>query len=851
MSLSVGALVVGWCAVGLGAAAAPPAMYFEAELIPAGSEVTDIVQADFNGDGRDDLVVVRRDGFAQIIELLEQSSAGEFNATWQWRIAPGFEPARVDVMDFDHVGGPDLVVSVAPPSLQPVDGEGVFVFANAAGLFDRDDSTVTNQVAPTDSNASIFEPAVCISRDGPQEIVIADVNGDGIDDVVAASGRSEVLAYVFDGEGAARPIVIGPSGLPRYDKLQFGDVDGDGDQDIVLLRESSPSSSGALLLNNGFPHDVVPLEFEPLLTPGQLRDWTGDGIVDVLGFSSGGFTVMAGDGAGGFTEGQSMWAPRLTVERVLDIDRDGHMDLVGRTFSGTSGMVSILYGDEGGAFTDPIFWWPGQGKGGGLAALAQANGGHSLMIGAAEGFAALRWRGARQYAAAQVLYPRSNSSFHRFIAIGDVTGDGHRELVAAVITPHVDVDRVEVWRRAGGVFTFSTSFSYETLHDGVTFPVAPQLVDADDDGDLDLAMSATSMTNNLNDSFLQIDLIENVDGTLVATTARNLYRTCTAVYVPLTLQDLNHDGRLDLAIADPATPNSLCSGPDALNRLVIVPGDGAAFQSDPIETPVGDQPTGFFRIISYIGDLNADGYDDVVVEWPDSQTMSSHSPEPALLPGTNQGYGPASTLDQVAMRYPRIFVDVNDDGFVDVIGRPEESVIRGTLFTGDQIAVQYGLGSGALETPRLLMQLRGFQDIARLTEISLTASGDSALLAIGQTNVGVEARVLPLAASSLDNAALTSVRLPSSSYVGPVESQDLDGDGDHELIFPLGSRIVVFDSAVADTPRFDLDANGVVNGADLAMLLQSWGHRESPCDLNGDAIVDRQDFVLLLAHWSP
>ena len=48
----------------------------------------------------------------------------------------------------------------------------------------------------------------------------------------------------------------------------------------------------------------------------------------------------------------------------------------------------------------------------------------------------------------------------------------------------------------------------------------------------------------------------------------------------------------------------------------------------------------------------------------------------------------------------------------------------------------------------------------------------------------------------------------------------------------------------------DLDGNGVVDAADLAILLGSWGPCVGcPSDLNGDNVVDAADLAMLLGSW--
>jgi len=51
----------------------------------------------------------------------------------------------------------------------------------------------------------------------------------------------------------------------------------------------------------------------------------------------------------------------------------------------------------------------------------------------------------------------------------------------------------------------------------------------------------------------------------------------------------------------------------------------------------------------------------------------------------------------------------------------------------------------------------------------------------------------------------------------------------------------------------DLDGDGVVGGADLGILLDSWGvgGKGGQADLNGDGVVDGADLGILLDAWGP
>lgn len=47
----------------------------------------------------------------------------------------------------------------------------------------------------------------------------------------------------------------------------------------------------------------------------------------------------------------------------------------------------------------------------------------------------------------------------------------------------------------------------------------------------------------------------------------------------------------------------------------------------------------------------------------------------------------------------------------------------------------------------------------------------------------------------------------------------------------------------------DLDANGVIDGSDLALLLGAWGSVDSPFELTGDCVIDAADLAIVLGAW--
>lgn len=69
----------------------------------------------------------------------------------------------------------------------------------------------------------------------------------------------------------------------------------------------------------------------------------------------------------------------------------------------------------------------------------------------------------------------------------------------------------------------------------------------------------------------------------------------------------------------------------------------------------------------------------------------------------------------------------------------------------------------------------------------------------------------------------------------------------------LGSGVVEVSQSGPECPPplvGDLDGDGVVNGADLGIMLTSWGSAGAG-DLNGDGIVDGADLGIILTSWTP
>ncbi len=105
----------------------------------------------------------------------------------------------------------------------------------------------------------------------------------------------------------------------------------------------------------------------------------------------------------------------------------------------------------------------------------------------------------------------------------------------------------------------------------------------------------------------------------------------------------------------------------------------------------------------------------------------------------------------------------------------------------------------------------------------------------------------------------------------PLDIDDLDGDANtteslsldatlrpRRVDLPLANSgsgsapaidIGAFEVQTEDLPDADLNGDGSVNAADLALLLGAWLSVDTPEDLSGDCVVDAADLALLLGQW--
>ena len=187
----------------------------------------DLETGDVTGDGLDDIVVMSGQGLVPNVSVLAQQANGTFGAAAEYSVGGNRLTSGIGVGDVTADGRRDVVASYGGNS---PDGR-VAVFAQSAG-------------------GSLGAPASSASYDIPGAVEVADVDRDGLGDVVVVhEGWGRVGVYpglAGGGLGAEQLYPVPFANDQNPQNLAVGDITGDGWPDIVVADDLN----GLLVLPN-------------------------------------------------------------------------------------------------------------------------------------------------------------------------------------------------------------------------------------------------------------------------------------------------------------------------------------------------------------------------------------------------------------------------------------------------------------------------------------------------------------------------------------------------------------------------------------------------------------------------
>jgi hypothetical protein len=299
-----------------------------------GNEPGGIVAADFNRDGNMDLAVGLNEDTNSVTVLLGDGT-GNFNLAPTTSLADRWIP--VLTADFNQDGIPDLVVSNGSSLMILLgNGDGTFTPANGQPL------------------------SVGSGFGGLLPIQTADLNGDGIPDLVVADSEFDLHAFLGNGDGTFISAASSPlSSQPEIVSMVVGDFNGDGIQDVAFLNDAF-SLSISVYFGNGdgtfSPGPSTPVGPFAGDIPISLAaaDFNGDGNLDltVPNEAASSLVILLGSGDGTFRQPTGSPIPVGAFPEyaaVGDFNGDGIPDILLAQGS-EEGSVNALIGTGDGHF---------------------------------------------------------------------------------------------------------------------------------------------------------------------------------------------------------------------------------------------------------------------------------------------------------------------------------------------------------------------------------------------------------------------------------------------------------------------------------------------------------------------
>jgi hypothetical protein len=496
-----------------------------------------------------------------------------------------------------------------------------------------------------------------------------DVNGDGFSDVIAmGSGPSgEPLLHLFLGGASGPtlapgfPIVVLGSGSPTINAA--GDLNGDGYDDVVVGSPTTTSGEIKIFYGSASGLSTTPVIIASAADDfgeavGTAGDVNGDGYADLIvgapledvvpgvcgsGLDAGRVDVYYGSATG--VSAANVWTLLgcqwtqtggqlgLGVGTAGDVNGDGYDDIIvgapfDRSAGPTRGAIWVVYGSASG-----------------------------LPLGA-NGFGTLVGATKRQPTTDQTAYGIA------VITAGDVNGDGYADVAIGAPgddTFATDGGMVTIFRGSSTGLATGPAFwtvNGTTANANLGATVTPA-GDVNGDGLADLLIGEAT----------QVDLAQSLGTTmnLLPPVAGGLAQPALS-----TAGDLDGDGLSDVVVGNASWSN----GEANEGRIMIFAGRGDGPEITPSTVlTTGLVDPGYGWSVAAAGDVNGDGFDDVLVgapTWDNSGAGETDNGIVALYEGSSSGaltlvwaaFGSAG--DQVGIAVSAAG-DVNGDGYADVI----------------------------------------------------------------------------------------------------------------------------------------------------------------------------------------
>jgi len=319
----------------------------------------------------------------------------------------------------------------------------------------------------------------------PAGLVAADVNKDGIVDLVVANVSEDTIAVLPGAGNGTFGAPIKTTTVPKPFYFVVADLNADGNLDIALHTRAEDSTF-QVLLGDGTGHfknrSQVPL-------PGRNKgiaaaDLNHDGKIDIVVVRqlSRLISVLIGNGDGTFRVGADLTMPTLLGPvTIADLDGDGALDIVSADYNSATGKtVTVLFGRGDGSFPKRKSFPTGGGPLSVSAADVNEDGNIDLLTANFQsGISVLLGDGRGEFRP-PLEFPAGKAN--TYIYVTDLDQDGHLDVLA--LGMH---DDSLAFLRGHGTGTFDTPQIIPTGR----YPDVIAAGDFDRDGKQDLAVSGS------------------------------------------------------------------------------------------------------------------------------------------------------------------------------------------------------------------------------------------------------------------------------------------------------------------------------------------------------------------------
>jgi WD40 repeat protein len=334
-------------------------------------------------------------------------------------------------------------------------------------------------------------------RNNSMDIEIGDLDGDGDKDLVIAMEFRPNVILLNDGKGKLEYTSIGRLPQKNFDSedIALADFDKDGDLDIIFVAEDDQQHE--YYINDGkanFTDATARFSFPSTCNAIDAADFDKDGDIDLVMGNAGQDFLLLNDGKGNFTDATK---ERLSQDQTVtqdvqsaDIDKDGDLDLI----MGNEDGNRIYLNDGKGFFID----------------------------------------------ATKERLPLVNEETRK-VDIADIDKDGDWDLFFSNVDfrKGMNIANRILINNGKGFFTDETTKRYNAINDMHTGDIS--FADLDNDKDLDMVVA------NLFGGYLQV-LLNDGKGYFSEVSNEVLATKVQGDAISVEVIDINNDGRLDVYI---------------------------------------------------------------------------------------------------------------------------------------------------------------------------------------------------------------------------------------------------------------------------------------------------------------